>query len=282
MRVALPWADPHHLPEAFDALAKTIVERSGESSWTVVWAAGRAITSSDEQQCRLEIEAFRALLSALCDNLSGAKGSVVLTSSLGGVYGAPRAGQVIDETTEPSPISAYGESKLQQERDLQAFCADFGSRGIVARIATVYGPGQDIRKHQGLISALCRATLRAEPLRIFVPLDTLRHFLWSDDVGRSIIGLLDDVRHPHGVVTTRILAGSRATTVAEVIDTVGRVARRRAPVLISREDEARLHARYLVARTRHPVSTRGCVTPLAEGVRRCLRAEARNASPGRD
>ena len=83
-------------------------------------------------------------------------------------------------------MSAYGESKLEQERIVRAWSAATGVPAAIGRFSNLYGPGQDLTKPQGIISRLVRASLRGEPLLVFVPLDTVRDYLFAADAARRV------------------------------------------------------------------------------------------------
>jgi len=48
---------------------------------------------------------------------------------------------------------------------------------MVGRMSNLYGPGQNLKKVQGLISQMCLRVLTRQPLVLYVPLDTIRDYL---------------------------------------------------------------------------------------------------------
>lgn len=261
----LPWNDLDALASRFRNLVGELDERL--SPQTVVWTAGRSVIASSEEECRQEVDAFRSLLDALAMSRRPERHTVVLASSIGGLFAGSPTGVVIDERTEVRPTSAYGRAKLLQEELLRDLCARTGVRSVLARIATAYGPGQDRDKPQGLVSALIAALRDRRPLRIFVPLDTRRSFLWAEDVGLILAWLATNDPPEAGDARVRMVAGSRSASLIELLAIVHRVTGRRPPVLIGRSPERRFHATHLDVRPGWRLPVR--LTPLEVGVARC-------------
>jgi nucleoside-diphosphate-sugar epimerase len=118
---------------------------------------------------------------------------------------------VIDETTEPTPETPYGRTKLEGTRRIQDCRARRGLRGGTARLTTVYGPGEHAAR---LLPSLLRAA------RDGVPLDLTggkqeRDFTYVGDVAEGLlrIGTLPDL--PEGVVN---LATGRLSTVRSFVE----------------------------------------------------------------
>jgi UDP-glucose 4-epimerase len=77
-------------------------------------------------------------------------GRFILASTIA-VYDWSRRGATPDETAATAPVSAYGESKMEAERVVQASVVDWR----IARLATIYGDG-DIANFGRLAAALRR------------------------------------------------------------------------------------------------------------------------------
>lgn len=123
---------------------------------------------------------------------------VIFCSSGGTVYG-PTDLDPIPESAPTNPISAYGISKLTNEKYMRLY--DTGSNGqldggglstLTLRVANPYGPGQNINKAQGALTTFCHHAVRNEPIEI-----------WGDGtVARDYIDVRD--------VADALLAGARA------------------------------------------------------------------------
>ena len=69
-----------------------------------------------------------------------------------------------------------------------------------------YGSGQNVQKQQGLVSAACLSLLKKRPLEIFVPLDTIRNYLYVEDAARVIVGFTEKVsRMPMATAEQKIV-----------------------------------------------------------------------------
>ena len=89
--------------------------------------------------------------------------------------------------TATQPVSPYGFAKLDQEGLVATWAEATQVRTIVGRLANLYGPGQNVAKPQGLISQLVLSTLLRRPTSIYVPLDTMRDYLYVDDAGTGCV-----------------------------------------------------------------------------------------------
>lgn len=217
------------------------------------------MTATSPADLAREVGALRAVLGGLGDP---GDGRLFLSSSAGGVYAGASA-PPFDEHSAPRPLSPYGETKLQME----ALASSWGGPVVLGRIANLYGPGQDIGKPQGLISQLCRAHLLREPLQVYVPLDTVRDYLYVQDAARLVLGCLERAEG----VTVKVLATQQAITIGAVLAELRRVSRRAPRLVLSATAQTRLQARDL--RLRSVVWTdldAFPLTPLPVGVRRTL------------
>lgn len=235
--------------------------------WRIVWCAGRSVISSDPITARAETSALAILMASAARLLPpGPAGRIVLASSAGAIHaGSP--GPPFDEMTPPAPRSAYGTEKLAQEALIAAAARTTGLDAVAVRMGPVYGPGQDPDKAQGLVTGLCSASIHRRPLRVFVPLDTRRSYLWSGDAGRILARIATRPPGPGGGLRIRTIAGPSMVSIRQLIETVARVTRRRPPVLIAPGPEAAAHAPDLQLVSRHPADTTLVdPTPLTVGI----------------
>ena len=134
--------------------------------------------------------------------------------------GSPTA---FDERTEPRPIAPYGHAKLAQELAAERWSARTGVPVVIGRIGNLYGPGQDLRKAQGLISQLCSTQIRQQPLTIYVPLATMRDYVYVVDFAAVVAGALAS---PPPGVTVKVIASQRPMSIGLVLGEFRRVLRR--------------------------------------------------------
>ena len=115
------------------------------------------------------------------------RGTLFFASSAGGVYAASQAAPPFDETSPVGALAPYGGEKLAQEALVRELAEAAGVDMLIGRLSNLYGPGQKLSKPQGLIAHVGRAALRREPVSIYVPLDTIRDYLFAADAGRMVI-----------------------------------------------------------------------------------------------
>jgi UDP-glucose 4-epimerase len=264
----LPWANPddveRHLRADFLQLQELVHNNTDSSTWGIVWAAGSATTASSPEECAEELRAFTRYLAALRDWCAPLPmGRFFLASSAGGVYGGSEDPPFSSETP-PRPLGSYGRLKLRQEEVCQELLSN-RFRIIVGRIANLYGPGQDTSKLQGLVSRLCLASITRQTMTIFVPVDTLRDFIYVDDA--AILAL-----HWTDVAATgtrvRIIATGEPMTLGHVISTTRDVVRTQIPLAHGLHASASAQALDIrLTPDRDDVSTSFARTPLPVGIR---------------
>lgn len=268
---------PWHTPErAVEVLRRSAEGLAREPGWSVHWCAGAGTTGTSAKEFDHETRAIEACIAGL--DAAGTPGRLVLASSAGGVY----AGSVdppFTEAHEPRPLAPYGRAKLVAEDRVAAYCARSGSRAVVTRIANLYGPGQDITKAQGLVSQLCVAHLRRSATSIFVPLDTIRDYVFVDDCAEMMLDTADLAMWTTspGATTTKIIASQIGTTIATLLGEFRRLGKRPPQVVLAANPVASVQVRDL--RLRSTVLTqvdRRSLTPLPAGIAATLAALRRS------
>ncbi|MBK8963462.1 MAG: NAD-dependent epimerase/dehydratase family protein [Candidatus Competibacteraceae bacterium] len=151
-------------------------------------------------------------------------------SSAGAIY-AGSTDHIISEDTIPAPTTAYAFEKIRQEELVRSFVrASDNHAALLARLSTVYGPGQSRNKQQGLL-AYRALHPRNQPIQIYVPLDTMRDYINADDAAVSIIvSLRVASESPQAFI--KIIASEKSTTIAEIISIFKRITRR-APRIVT-------------------------------------------------
>jgi UDP-glucose 4-epimerase len=270
---AIPWTEPEAAVEALLAGADHL-PREG---WRIAWCAGSGVVASSPEDIDRELWVLREFL-ARWQPEAGAPGSRALffASSAGGVY-AGSADPPFTEVTEPLPISPYGVAKLEAEQIFTEFSLRTGIPLLVGRISNLFGPGQNLDKPQGLVSQLCKAHATGKPLSLYVPLDTMRDYIYTDDAGAMVVAGLRAVAAEGGGTHLKLLVTGRSVTVNEVVGEVRRVTRHRPPVVSQPSAVARFQVSDLRLRSVAWPPLEGYArTPFGAGIGACL--EAVNAS----
>ena len=227
----VPWSDPEGTVDAIrsdaQALRRAIAgARDEKPGWGIVWAAGHATTASPDTAIEQELRTFQMALNAIGEELATVpNGTFALASSAGGVYAGSQH-PPFSSNSIPMPLGAYGKLKLAQEQAARDSLS--GSiRVLIARIANVYGPGQDLGKLQGLISRLALTSVTKEPLTMFVPLDTMRDYITADDAAQRLLHWLT-VGHPR--ISIRVIASGQATSLGYLINVMKDITRVATPI----------------------------------------------------
>jgi len=191
-------------------------------NFCIVWAAGHATVSSDAETCQKEQLVFESFLQVLNRVNTAGRGRFFLTSSAGGVYaGSPNPPFANDSPTMPT--SNYGLLKLSQE---QAALQLSDWRVNIGRISNLYGPGQDLNKLQGLVSRLVLAALEKKTINIYVPLDTIRDFIYVQDAAETILEIVTGSHSP----VISVIASGEPKSLGAVIHQVQDIIRVKIPV----------------------------------------------------
>ena len=199
------------------------------------------------------------------------RGTLFLASSAGGVYAGSPARHPFDEESPVRAIAPYGHAKLAQEEHFTRAAEAGGVDLVLGRLSNLYGPGQNLSKPQGLVAHVGKAALRRQPISIYVPLDTIRDYLFVTDAARMVVGAVERReearRRGDGRTTvTKIFASEVETTVASVLGTWRRVLRRPLRVALASDPIGSVQPRTLAFRSHVWPDLRGVPTPFLLGV----------------
>jgi UDP-glucose 4-epimerase len=275
----VPWHDPDRARVVLRQGIHDLLARADGAGWNVAWCAGAGVVATDAASVGAERVTFRTFLEDLADQADqaspgGSRGALFFASSAGAVYaGSDRP--PFTEATAPQPRAPYGAAKLAMEGDVRAFAAAARTPAFIARIANLYGPGQNLAKAQGLVSHICRSHLSGQPLLLYVPLDTMRDYLYVRDCAAAVVAGLSGLRRIRSTaastaeppVVTKILASGHSTTVAGLLGESSRLFRRRPRVVLGSSPAAAGQVRDLRLRsTVWPELDHLARTPLPVGM----------------
>lgn len=210
--------------------------RSEADSWALLWCAGKGTVGSTAAALEPESTAWVRVLDLLGRDLAGQDGGragyVFLASSAGGVYGG-NPPDVLTENSPPQAASEYGVHKLAMEEALRHWNAGFPNVScLIGRISTLYGPGQDLRKPQGIISHLSRCLIHRRQVSIYVPLDTRRDYFFVADCAHHIAACLDRLMSERPQLVLKIIASERLTSLAQIVGIFFRIAKHRSLIVL--------------------------------------------------
>ena len=218
--------------------------------WQIYWAAGVGTMGSTQSAMATETHTLAQLLRLLASEpgLMTVPGAIAFASSAGAIY-AGATDAVITENTPAAPTTAYAHEKLHQEGLLAAFArANTRTSALLARISTVYGPGQAVGKQQGLLTHIARRILCNQPIQIYVPYDTIRDYIAVDDAAAAITCALGITgSNPRALI--KIIASEHPTTIAEIVSIFKRLARRAPRVVTSASKLSAMYSRRVQFRS---------------------------------
>ena len=222
------WDAPAALAEQIQsAVTAFAAQAQACERWEIHWAAGVGTMGSTSGTLAPETRALSLILELLSGQawIAAKPGRLVFASSAGAIY-AGSADDVITEDTEPAPTTAYALEKLKQEAMVRAFVeANSSTSALLARISTLYGPGQATGKKQGLLGYICRSIIRNQPVQIYVPFDTIRDYIDADDAAQTMVGTARAANEASRVLL-KIVASETPTTIAEILSIFKRLSRR--------------------------------------------------------
>ena len=265
---AIPWSEPHQVTTALTTSLDEFAALTNDEPWRIIWAAGRATTAATPQQADQELATFERFIGALTNAQPKGQGNFTLVSSAGGVY-AGSHNPPFTSTTEAHPIGTYGNLKLAQEQ-AAAQLPHQGINTTITRVSNLYGPGQDLGKLQGVVSRLCWAGISKDEVNIFVPLDTLRDYIYVNDAAARILHWSSpESSKPNNDPMVRVVASGQPMGLGHVINTVQDVLRMRIPVSFGTHATASFQAQdiRLIPDTDATIAHLP-ITPFPAGVRR--------------
>lgn len=240
--------------------------------WRIIWCAGAGVTGTSEEDLAREVTTFRRCVETVVRHAGDRRGTLFLASSAGGVY-AGSADPPFTEHHAPHPLAPYGHAKLAMEDAAREVLAGTPHRLAIGRIANIYGPGQNLGKMQGLVSHLCKALVTGQPVGVYVPVDTIRDYLYVDDCARMVLALCEAVVRQDRSDTTKILCSGRGVTIGELIGVTRRVSKRRPHIIFAASRLASLQSLDLRLRSVVLPEIDSCVsTTLPTGISATARA----------
>ncbi len=242
---ALSWNNPGVLEAEFVKLFEAFAKKlTSDDTWMIAWTAGKAVMSSPQEVLDTDNQLLSVFLKTLEQSALTQPGILFLASSAGAIYADEK--DLCTEESSAHPSSLYGQNKIKQEELLTAWAADQSHiRLLIGRIATVFGPNQNERKSQGLISHISRSIIHRAPINIFVPLDTVRDYVYSDDCAAHIaLCLKKMMEEKTEKIVMKIFASERVTTVAQIIGVFRRISAQPPQIVASNHVSGALYSHY--------------------------------------
>ncbi len=222
-----PWNDAPERLECLKRLGAYIDDRNATSVQeriVVIWCAGKAGFGATEDEVLNELDSFGGILdwvSELQRNYTDNPVSFFLISSAGGLFEGQKY------VTRDSPISAlrpYGILKFEQEQLLAANSVITEKK--IFRLTSVYGYYSTTQRI-GLIPTLVSNCINNRVTKIVGRPDTLRDFVWVEDVARYIANRTLNKSTPESSSSVELLASGKPTSIFEIQKIIERLAGRK-------------------------------------------------------
>lgn len=209
----LNWAEPTNITKALKTASQDIALMAGmgTAQIDIIWSAGKAGFSAVREDFEIESEIFSSLLKLTADLSKPYDVRLHHFSSSGGLFEGQR---FVGADTEPVPRRVYGDIKLEQEKQVKDLPKTVSKR--IYRPSSVYGyNGRGNRA--GLVMALVEKGLSGKPVEIYGRSDTLRDYVYVEDIGRFVVSKIKAGRHEDQIY---FLTSGKPTSMAEMLKTV--------------------------------------------------------------
>jgi len=250
--------------------------RRVDAPWRLFWCAGAGVVATSPAALAEETAVAAGFAAHLAKQLAvdlplARRGTIFLASSAGGVYAGSPVRPPFDEESPVGAIAPYGHAKLAQEEQFTRAAEACGVDLVLGRLSNLYGPGQNLSKPQGLVAHVGKAALRHQPISIYVPLDTIRDYLFVTDAARMVVDAVErrEAERRAGAArttVTKIFASEVETTVASVLGTWRRLLRRPLRIALASDPVGSVQPRTLAFRSRVWPDLRGVPLPFHLGV----------------
>ncbi|MEX0451985.1 NAD-dependent epimerase/dehydratase family protein [Spiribacter sp. 218] len=122
---------------------------------------------------------------------------IVYASSGGAIYGRHARG-VLTEEQATAPLSTYGCVKACSEACLDRVAHTADVPALALRIGNPVGPFQFNSGAAGLVATAIRAAITGQSLPVFGAGDTVRDYLWIDDLAAAFVAAVETPGLPGG------------------------------------------------------------------------------------
>ena len=240
------WSNPRVANEQIKQAAREFSTQAAQSPWTIYWAAGTGNMHSTEQALAEETHFLETLVSSILHDtsLNLNVGTFVFASSAGAIYAGAQE-EVITEATVPTPINAYGRTKLQQESLVNQLNKNGqGASVLSCRISTLYGFKSKNGKQQGLIAQIVRKILTNQVVHIYVPLETMRDYITAKDAAKQMINAALTLRKTLGI-HIKIIASGISTSIAQILAILKQISKRNLRVITQADEKSAQYQRVV-------------------------------------
>jgi UDP-glucose 4-epimerase len=147
-----------------------------------------------DNQAREDNENSRPLFKLL-DALGPRKPGLFVYFSTGGQIYGPARRLPLKESSPLTPITAYGGSKMKMEAWTRKISQVIRMPYLILRPSNPYGPYQELSNRHGAVPHLLRSAIRATPFTAYGPDETVRDYIYIEDLAEAVIRLIEGGRY---------------------------------------------------------------------------------------
>ena len=125
----------------------------------------------------------------------------------------------VDETYPDQPVTVYDLHKLMAEKYLRYYANQDFVRGVVLRLANVYGPGpKSSSTDRGILNMMMRKALEGKSLTVYGKGEFIRDYIYIEDVISAFLSAAIYIRELNGKYF--VLGSGKGHTIAQAINLV--------------------------------------------------------------
>jgi len=260
------WDDEQLVEDSFNTLIQSFFTVSPSDGWRIYWCAGNSSPASILDTPNAEVLMLKKLIYHIKMHSKKSKGTFIYSSSAGGIYSS--SNEIIDEFSDVKVTSAYGACKLEAENVAMELASVETVKILIARISTLYGPGQNLLKKQGIITQLSLSVLTGRPQLIYVPMDTMRDYLYVNDCAKKMIKavtILEKMSFSKNnlPIVTKIFASGQSSSISQIVSKIDSNMFRKSKLLF--RDDPLLNNQFFDSKVMCEADSIN-LTPMHEGI----------------
>jgi len=201
-----------------DCFAEQTLDEAVSVCDVIIHSLGLLNPSNSNQEYKNAYVKEIAMMISLCEIVTKYGKKLIFISSGGTVYG-DNYREPIKETYSTAPMNHYGNLKLCLENVINTFVRQNGMKAAIARVANPYGVGQDFRRGVGFIDAAIRKGIAKETLDIWGDGETVRDYIYIDDVCNMIYALCNESTTDY-VYNISTGVGTSQNRIVEIISSI--------------------------------------------------------------
>jgi len=244
--VKFNWSNTNLVCEELRLAMNYFFLSAAQNQWTIYWVAGQGNMHSKQEDLQEETHILWNFISILLNkaDLNLSVGTFIFASSAGAVYAGVQD-ILINKSTLPVPINAYGRTKILQESLVTKLNkANQGATVIIYRLSTLYGFKKNNSAQKGLLIEITRRILSNEVVHIYVPLETMRDYITAENAAKRMLHTTS-LLHENPGVHMKIIASGISISIASILDIFKKISKRNIKVVTQADNKKTQYQRVI-------------------------------------